>query len=326
MANGILVVLENNDGKISRIGWETLTAAQKIGSDLGIDVSAAVLGKDAKAMADSAAGKQADTIYAASNAALENYTPDGYTAALEQVIAKAAPAYIFVGHSYQARDYVAKLALRINAKIISDCIGYKVDGGSLMLTRQVFAGKFNADYSFSGNGPYIATFQAGAFSADGLQPGSAKVEEVAVDLSGTEIRTNVLDIFQGVKQEVDLSKAEVIVSAGRGLKEKDNMALVEGLAKALGGDVSGSRPVCDDGWLKIDRQIGSSGQTVSPKLYLAVGISGAIQHVVGMKNSKYIVAINKDPHAPIFEIADVAVVADLFEVVPALTKAVQEAA
>ncbi|MFQ5633167.1 MAG: electron transfer flavoprotein subunit alpha/FixB family protein, partial [bacterium] len=221
-------------------------------------------------------------------------------------------------------DYAPKLAVKLGAQMISDCIGYKVEGGNLMLTRQVFAGKFNADYSFAGNGPYVVTFQAGAFNTDDLQAGSANVETMAVDLSGVDIRTNVLDIFQGVKQEVDLSKAEVIVSAGRGLKEKDNMALVEELAKALGGDVSGSRPVCDDGWLGIDRQIGSSGQAVSPKLYLAVGISGAIQHVVGMKNSKYIVAINKDPHAPIFEIADVAVVADLFEVVPALTKAVQE--
>lgn len=324
MANGILVVLEHNGKKISRIGWETLTAAQKIGAELGMPVSAVVVGKDVKTMAEQAAGKKAKKVHAVSDPKLENYTPDGYAGALSQVVEKVSPQYIFIGHSYQARDYTPKLAVKLNAQMISDCISYKVEDSKLALTRQAFAGKFNADYTFSGSGPYILTFQAGAFNADDLQAGSASVEKLTVDLSGVNIRTNVLEIFQGVKQEVDLTKAEVIISAGRGLKEKDNIAMVEELAKALGGEVSGSRPVCDDGWLKIDRQIGSSGQTVSPKLYLAVGISGAIQHVVGMKNSKYIVAINKDPHAPIFEIADIAVVADLFEVVPALTKAIHE--
>lgn len=325
MANGILVVLEHHDKAISRIGWEALVAGQKIGAALGQPVTAVVLAKDAGALAKEAATKQAEKVLYVSDGKLENYTPDGYSAALAQVIEKVQPQYIFIGHSYQARDYAPKLAVQIGAQILTDCIGYTAEGGKLVLTRQMFAGKFSADYAFTGTGPYLVTFQAGAFSADALQAGSASVEPLEVDLSGVEVRTHVLEIFQGVRQEVDLTKAEVIVSAGRGLKEKDNMALVEELARALGGEVAGSRPVCDDGWLSIDRQIGSSGQTVSPKLYLAVGISGAIQHVVGMKNSKYIVAINKDPHAPIFEIADVAVVGDLFEIVPALTKAVREA-
>lgn len=325
MASGILVIIENNGKQVSRIAWEALTAGQKLGADLGEPVSAVVPGAGVDTPANEVAGKAVEKVYTVTDGKLENYTPDGYAGALLQVIEKVQPKYVVVGHSYQARDYVPKLAVMLGADLLADCIGYKTEDGSPVFTRQVFAGKMAADYNFSGEAPYMVSFQAGAFNADELQDGTGSVEAFAVDMSGVEVRTNVLDIFQGVKQEVDLSKAEVIVSAGRGLKEKENLQLVFDLAESLGGEVGASRPVCDDGWLPTDRQIGSSGQTVSPKLYLALGISGAIQHVVGMKNAKYIVAINKDPHAPIFDIADVAVVADLFEVVPELIKAVKEA-
>jgi len=325
MANGILVVMENNAGHISRIAWEALTGAQVMAEALGQPVFAVVPGQGVDSLAAEIAKKQLDKVYALDDAKLEKYTPDGYTAALQQAVEKIDPAYVVLGHSYQARDYAPKLAARLNSYLFSDCIAFRQDGDAPVFVRQVFAGKMNADYTFSGEPPYLVTYQAGAFNADNLKEGTATVETLSVDLSGTEIRTNVLDIFEGVKKEVDLSKAEVIVTAGRGIKEKDNLKLVQELAEALGGELAASRPVCDDGWLPVDRQIGSSGQTVSPKLYLGVGISGAIQHVVGMKSSKYIVAINKDPNAPIFEIADVGVVADLFEVVPELTKAVREA-
>lgn len=325
MANGILVLIEHNENKISRMAWEAVAGAQKIGVELKLPVSVAVAGKGIDGLAQAVAKRKVEKVYVVDDGKLANYTPDGYMAALAQVIKKASPKYIFAGHSYQARDYLPKLATKLDGNMLTDCIGYSVDGNELMLKRQVFAGKFNADYSFSGDGPLFVSFQAGAFSADEVKDGSATIEKVDAGLGSVDIRTKVLDIFQGVKQEVDLSKAEVIVSAGRGLKEKDNMQLVQELAKALGGEVSGSRPVCDDGWLNIDRQIGSSGQTVAPKLYLAIGISGAIQHVVGMKSSKFIVAINKDPDAPIFELSDVAVVADLFEVIPELTKAINAA-
>ncbi len=325
MANGILVVLEHNHGKIGRSSREALVAAQKIGGELGEGVSAIVLAKDADAIASQVSETKIDKLYTVSDDRLENYTPDGYTHALTQTIETISPNYLFFAHTYQVRDFAPKLAAKSGGSMISDCVGHRVENSQLILTRQIFAGKFNADYSFTSDGLKLVSFQAGAFNADDLEPGSATVENLPVDFGGVDIRTEVLEIFQGVKQEVDLTKAEVIVSAGRGLKEKDNLYLVEELAEALGGEVSGSRPVCDDGWMGIDRQIGSSGQTVAPKLYLSLGISGAIQHVVGMKSSKYIVAINKDPHAPIFELADVAVIADLFEVVPDLTKAIQEA-
>ncbi|MDQ7065459.1 MAG: electron transfer flavoprotein subunit alpha/FixB family protein [candidate division KSB1 bacterium] len=325
MAEGILVIIENNGEQVNRLAWEALTGAQTFAAEVGQPVYAAVPGKGVTGLADEVAGKKLDKVYVLEDDKLQNYTPDGYAAALQQLINHVQPAYVFWGHTYQVRDYAPKLATVFGKVMLSDVIGYRMEDGKPVFVRQMFAGKFNADFTFEGDAPYFVSFQAGTFSADELQDGKAEVETFALDLSSVEIRTEVLDIFQGVKQEVDLSKAEVIVSAGRGLKEKDNLKLVFELAEALGGEVAASRPVCDDGWLPVDRQIGSSGQTVAPKLYLAVGISGAIQHVVGMKGSKYIVAINKDPHAPIFEIADVGVVADLFEVVPELTRAIKEA-
>ncbi len=324
MAEGILVILEHNGEKISRLSLEAITAAQKMGAELSQPVFAAVLGKDTSALAAQVSDKKLDKLLTIDDPALENYTPDGYVTAGTALIESLNPAWVLFGHSYQVRDFAPALAARSGSTMLTDCIGYRNEGGKLVFTRQMFGGKFNADYSFNGDGPFFLSFQAGSFNSDELEPGSVSAEAFAVDFGDADIRTTVLDIFQGVKQEVDLSAAEIIVSAGRGLKEKDNLELVQQLADALGGEVAASRPVCDDGWLPVDRQIGSSGQTVAPKLYLAVGISGAIQHVVGMKGAKYIVAINKDPHAPIFEIADVAVVADLFEVVPELTKAVKE--
>jgi electron transfer flavoprotein alpha subunit len=209
--------------------------------------------------------------------------------------------------------------------MVSDCIRYRMEGGKPVFVRQVFQGKIDADFSFDGEGPYLVSFQVGAFNADNLETGAkGTVRTAEISLDSVQVRTKVLEIFEGVKQEVDLSKAARIVSVGRGIKKPENLELIKQLAAALDAEVAASRPVCDDGWLPLDRQIGSSGQTVAPKLYLAVGISGAIQHIVGMKNAGTIVAINKDPHAPIFDIADYGIVGDLFEVVPELINAVKE--
>ncbi len=326
MANGILVMVEQNDGKVSRIGWEALAAGQEIGASLSAEVHALVLGQHAAAAAQDIATAQIKSVAFAENKELEYYTPDGFSAAAKMFIEKNSPAYVIAGHSYQARDYLPKLATACNRPLIGDCIGYRNEGGALVLVRQAFQGKINADYSFTSNPPYFVSFQAGAISSDKLQKGgSATVADAGLDLSGVSVRTKVLEIFEGVKGKVDLTKADIIVSVGRGIKEKDKLPIVEELAKALGAELAASRPVCDDGWLPIDRQIGSSGQTVSPKLYVAVGISGAIQHLVGMKGSRTIVAINKDERAPIFDLADYGIVGDLFEVVPALTAAVREA-
>jgi electron transfer flavoprotein alpha subunit len=191
----------------------------------------------------------------------------------------------------------------------------------------MFQGKFAADVSFAGEAPYFATFQAGAFRGDQVENGSAAapVEAVTLNVDASSIRNKPLDIFKEAKQAVDLTQAEVIVSVGRGIKEQKNIELVQKLAEALGAEIAASRPICDSGWLPMDRQVGSSGQTVAPKLYLALGISGAIQHIVGMKGSRTIIAINKDSEAPIFEIADFGIVGNLFEIVPPLIEEIKKA-
>ena len=327
MANGLLVIVEQNDGKVSRIGWEALAAGQELGASVNMEVHALVLGQNAAVAAKEAATAQIKGVAFAENKELAYYTPDGFSEAAKMFIEKNSPAYVLAGHSYQARDYLPKLATACGRALIADCIGYRNEGGTLVFVRQAFQGKINADYTFipqSGT-PHFISFQAGAISSDKLQRGgSATIADAGLDLSGVNIRTKVLEIFEGVKGKVDLTKADIIVSVGRGIKEKDKLPIVEELAKVMGAELAASRPVCDDGWLPIDRQIGSSGQTVSPKLYVAVGISGAIQHLVGMKGSRTIVAINKDERAPIFDLADYGVVGDLFEVVPALTAAIKE--
>ena len=327
MASGILTIVEQNDGKVSRIGWEALAAAQEIGAGLNQPVTALVLGKNAPAAARALSEVKLQQVWFAENAELANYTPDGFSATARQVIEKSSPAYVLAGHSYQARDYLPKLATMFDQVFLSDCVGYRLEGGAAVFVRQLFQGKVNADFSCttaSGN-PHFVSFQAGAISSDKVvKGGNATMVDAGVTLSGVAIRTNVLEIFEGVKGKVDLTKSDIIVAVGRGIKEKDKLPVVEELARALSADLAASRPVCDDGWLPMDRQIGSSGQTVGPKLYVAIGISGAIQHIVGMKSSRVVVAINKDERAPIFDLADYGIVGDLFEVVPALTAAVKE--
>jgi electron transfer flavoprotein alpha subunit len=206
---------------------------------------------------------------------------------------------------------------------VSDAVGAKFENGKLRFTRPMFQGKFAADISLAGEGPWFASFQTGAYRGDQVEAGTATVE--SVNASTGKIRTKPETPFQEAKQAVDLTQAEIIVSVGRGIKEQKNIEIAKALADALGGEIAASRPICDAGWLPMERQVGSSGQTVSPKLYLALGISGAIQHLVGMKGSRSIIAINKDAEAPIFEIADVAVVGNLFEIVPALTDEIKKA-
>lgn len=324
MNEQILVVAEHRDGSLNRTTWEALVAAQTIGKEMGHEAAVVLLGSDVKSVAEEITAKGVDVLLA-EHEKLKDYTPDGYTAALKQIVEQEKPAFVFFAHTYMVRDYAPKLAGALGVPLISDCTRHKMENGTPIFVRQVFQGKIDADFSFEGEGPNLVSFQAGAFSPDDVQSGgNGEVKNIDLNLDDAEIRTKVLEIFEGVKQEVDLSKAERIVSVGRGIKGPDNLEMVRELAKVLEAEISASRPVCDDGWLPLDRQIGSSGQTVTPKLYLALGISGAIQHIVGMKNSDTIVAINKDPHAPIFDIADYGIVGDLFEVVPELIEAIKE--
>jgi len=327
MADTILVVVEQREGKLNRVSWETIAAGQAIAANTSSTLEAAVVGANVGPIASEVAVKKVAKVYAVESPKLEPYTPDAFVKALKAFLAKHPAKVVLMPHTYQVRDFVPKLATAMETTAISDAIGYKYEGGKLTFTRQMFQGKFVADVSFAGSGPCFVTFQNGAFRGDKAEAGSAAapMENVKVEIADAEIRNKPQEIFKEAKQAVDLTQAEIIVSVGRGIKEQKNIELAKQLADALGGEIAASRPICDNGWLPMDRQIGSSGQTVAPKLYLALGISGAIQHIVGMKGARSIVAINKDSEAPIFEIADVAVVGNLFDIVPPLIEEVKKA-
>ncbi len=325
MANLVLVIAEQRDNKLVRVSLETIVAAQQIAGAISGSVEVAVLGGSPQAAAEELAQTNVAKVHAISAPELNLYTSDAYVHVLAELINKLRPEYVLLPHTYQVRDFAPRLALRLGRTLISDCTGHKYEGGRILLTRQMFQGKFSADVSFTGEAPHIATFQNGSFRADQVQPGTAAVEATTATIPAGTIRVTPHEQFKEAKSAVDLTQAEIIVSVGRGIKEQKNIAMAEALAEALGGELAASRPICDAGWLPIERQIGSSGQTVSPKLYVALGISGAIQHLVGMKGSRAILAINKDAEAPIFEIADYGVVGNLFEVVPALTEEIKKA-
>jgi electron transfer flavoprotein alpha subunit len=322
--SGVLAVLEQRDGALHKMSLEALAASQQIGAELDLPVFAAVIGKGVEAVAPSLAGYKLARVHAIEHDLLEQYTPDGYAAAVKQLIEKHGPKYVIFPHTYQVRDFAPKLATSLDRVLVSDVIAHRIDDADLVLVRQLFQGKINADVRFAGDPPHFASIQAGAFRADTLQRGTSTVETTVPDLKPEQIRTKPLELFRESARAVDLGAAQIIVSVGRGIKEAENIPVVQKLADALGAELAASRPICDNGWLPLDRQVGSSGQTVSPKMYVAVGISGAIQHLVGMKGSKTIVAINKDPEAPIFEVADYGIVGDLFEVVPALIEALKK--
>jgi len=327
MADSILVVVEQRQGKLNRVSWETIAAGQAIAAQTGWTLEAAIAGSGVAALAGEVAGKKLEKVYAVESAKLEPYTPDAFAHALKSFLEKHTARLVLMPHTYQVRDFVPKLATALGSTAITDAVAYKYEGGKLLFTRQMFQGKFVADVSFAGTGPCFVTFQNGAFRADKVEAGgsAAPVETVNVEVSDGLVRNKPQEVFKEAKQAVDLTQAEIIVSVGRGIKEQKNIEIAKQLADALGGELAASRPICDNGWLPMDRQIGSSGQTVAPKLYLALGISGAIQHIVGMKGAKSIVAINKDSEAPIFEIADYAVVGNLFDIVPALIEEVKRA-
>ena len=325
----ILVVMEQQSGQIHKMSWETLAAGQQLGALLNLPLEAAIAGKGIQALAAEAATRKSSKVWAIEHDLLENYTADGYTAAIEELIRKTQPMLVLFPHTYQVRDFAPKLATRFSQVLTSDVVSVRNDNG-LVLVRLLFQGKLNGDVRLDGNSPHLASLQAGAWRADQLEAGTAPIETFQPTLGAPSpgaavIRQKPEVPFREAARAVDLSAAELIVSVGRGIKEESNIPVVQELATALGAELAASRPICDAGWLPMERQVGSSGQTVAPKVYIAVGISGAIQHLVGMKGAKTIVAINKDPNAPIFEVADYGIVGDLFEVIPALVAEIKKA-
>jgi len=329
----ILAVMEQRGGTWNRMSFEALAAARQFARELDTTASAAVLGHSIGHLAGELASQRLEKVYAVEHALLEDYTPDAYTIALRQFVDLAKPRIVLFPHTYQVLDFLPKLATSLGKAAVSDVVSHRVDHGQVVLTRQLFQGKVNVDMRLAGDAPHFASLQAGAYTPD--QPGpegtpedapypASAVEKFAPRISPGDIRTRPLELSRESQRSVDLGAAEIIVSVGRGIKEAGNISLIEKLAQALGAELGASRPICDAGWLSSERQVGSSGRTVAPKMYMAIGISGAIQHLVGMKASQTVVAINKDPNAPIFEVADYGIAGDLFQVVPALVEALQK--
>jgi electron transfer flavoprotein alpha subunit len=317
----ILVVSEQKDGKLNRATWEAIAAAQQLSREAHVDdIQVAVLGIGVSGPASELAAASITGIIAVESAVLGTYTPDAFVQALQQIVTQQAPQFVVFPHTYQTRDFAPALAATLDRALITDVIAIRSASAGIAFARPMFQGKLTADVSPQGPTPHLVTFQIGAFRADAVQRGAAAapIAPATVTIDAAKIRQAPEPPFQETKQAVDLSQAERIVAVGRGIKSQANLPLAEKLAKAIGAELAASRPICDNGWLPMERQIGSSGQTVAPKLYVALGISGAIQHLVGMKGARTIVAINKDAEAPIFEVADYGLQGDLFEIIPAL--------
>jgi electron transfer flavoprotein alpha subunit len=322
----IWVVLQLREGgQVPRISWEALAAGQKLAAALGGKAEAVLLGSGIGAVADEVAKNDLGAVHVADAEALRGYTPGAYVGALAPAIQAAKPDYVVFPHTYQSVDYVPRLAQAVDAGLITDATGFEQGDGGLLWRRPVLGGKLQAKVRVKGEGTVFVSVQAGSFPADSVAKGTSEVRPLAADLSGIKPDREILGYEEVGGDQIDLTKADVIVAVGRGVGGADKMGVIHDLAKALGAEIGASRPVIDNGWLPRDRQIGSSGQTVAPKLYLAAGISGAIQHLVGMKGSTVIVAINKDPGAPIFNVAHYGIVGDLHEILPALTEAVRAA-
>ncbi|MDQ3711749.1 MAG: electron transfer flavoprotein subunit alpha/FixB family protein [Acidobacteriota bacterium] len=320
----ILVFIEHKDCVLNKISLEAIAAAQSIAKDLNLKVSAVIPCNKDCALAQEISEYNLEKVIVIKNEKLNIYTPDGYADAWEQIIKQTNPQYVVMAHTYQVRDFAPKVAARLGKEVVGDCIRYQNSNRKLVFTRRIFLGKLDADVTIEGDAPYFVTFQSGAFRGDNAEKGgNTQTETTNVEVK--DLRMSPEEPFQEAKASVDLTKSGIIVAVGRGIKSQENIALAQQVADALGADLAASRPICDAEWLPIDRQIGSSGQTVAPKVYIALGISGAIQHIVGMKNAGTIVAINKDKEAPIFDIADYGIVGDIFEAMPVLVEEINKA-
>ena len=319
----ILIVIEDNNSKVHRMGIECIAAAQEMAKDRGLSITGLVMGSNTDDLASQVAAFDINEVLSVKHDLLSSYSCDGYAEAVKQVIDQENPKYVLFGHTYQVRDYVPKISAKLMKPFLVDNVSMQNDGDQAVFTKQMFNAKLYSDMIATDEGPLLISFQSAAYSSDNAVYGSASLREVSVNLESSMIKTQSEEPFQEEPGGVDLTSAEIIVSVGRGIGKEENIPMAEDLAKTIGGELASSRPVVDSGWLSTTHQIGSSGQSVSPKMYLALGISGAIQHVVGMKGSKNIVAINKDSEAPIFEIADYGVVGDVLEILPKLTEALK---
>ena len=320
----ILVVLEGRRESIIRASWEALTVAHKLGESLNLPVVPVVLGAVTKALAEEISTWHSGRIIRIEHALLEPYTPDGYCISIQQLIQAESPAYMIFPQTYQVSEFAPALATRLGQALISDVIA--IDEGPVF-TRQLMRGRLNGIYRHSGRGPCFVSIQAGVFRSQftQMETEATDIRTFSPTLEAAQIRTKPGEPFRDVAPAIDLQSAESIVGVGRGIQQVENLPIIRDLANVIGAEIAASRPVCDNGWLPIDRQLGSSGQSVAPKLYVAIGISGAIQHTTGVRAADCIVAINNDPAAPIFDIADYGIVGDQSQIVPALIEAIKVA-
>jgi electron transfer flavoprotein alpha subunit len=318
MSNNVLVIAEIREGALKKICFEMIGEGKRIADRLRGVVEAVVLGHEISDRIEPLAHYGAEKIYVADDPALADYTSEGYTNVLANLVKESEPSLVLMGATTQGKDLAPRLAARLAVGLASDCTGFEVQDGELLITRPIYAGKAIAAVKESAR-PYMATVRPNIFAAP--EPDTSRtpgVEEVPADTGN--IRASVIDMIKQAGERIELTEADIVVSGGRGLKGPENFALIEELAKALGAAVGASRAAVDAGWKDHSYQVGQTGKVVTPTLYVACGISGAIQHLAGMKTSKYIMAINKDPDAPIFRVADYGIVGDLFKVVPVLTE------
>ncbi len=320
MNGEIYVLFDHAQGKIHDISWDALALAGEISKQTGYSLRALVLGAGLDRLTSRISATQVESVLQIENPQLEFYDPDCYSTALAQIVQQDQPRMLLMGHTYQNIDLAPKLAARLQIGLVTDCVGFRPSAEGLVFVRRMFRNKLNASIQVHSDLTWLVTVQSGAGKGARFEAGQAKVEKRSVDLRAVRIRRRQLETIEGAKGTVDLSQAKVIVGVGRGIKKAENLALIRELAEVLGAEIGASRPVVDNEWLDRERQIGSSGQSVSPRLYIACGISGAIQHIVGMRGADYVVAINTDPNAPIFSVSNCGVVGDLFEIVPALIK------
>ncbi len=325
MATTVWIVLQHRDGKLHRMSREALCAGQRLAAAVGGTAEAVLLGSKVEGLAAEVGGTALARVLVADDEGLAQYTPGGWVGALAAAAGERKPGYLVMPHTYQTVEYAGRLSQALDAPWVAEAVGLEAGDGGLVWRRPVLAGKLQARVRTRGQ-PVLVSVQSGAWPADEVASGQAPVEPLALAAGAVAPDREVLGVEQVAGEQVDLTQAQVIVAVGRGVGGPEKMEPLRELAQALGAELAASRPVIDNGWLPRDRQIGSSGQTVAPKLYLAAGISGAIQHLVGMKGSQVVVAINKDREAPIFKIAHYGIVGDLHEVVPALTAAVRETA
>ncbi len=320
----ILVILEQKENSIHRMSLEAVAGAQDMADKMNMEISALLMGADVSPYVEKAQGLELKEVIVAQHELLNEYSCDGFSEIVRQVIEKESPNYVVMAHTYMVRDFLPRVSALSGVPFVPDVVSFQVTDEKPVFTKQMFNSKLGSDIVVNGAQGGLISFQSAAYQAESVRKGDAPVRDIEISLTPDQIRSVSEAPFQESSGGVDLTSAEVLVSVGRGIGEESKIPMAKALADAIGAELAASRPVVDSGWLPPFRQIGSSGQNVSPKLYFSVGISGAIQHVVGMKGSQNIIAINKDPEAPIFEIADYAVVGDLHEIIPRLTEALQE--